>query len=270
MRIRLLSGFVAAVLLVFLIYRGSLGWISVVVVALATISYWEFDRLMFPQPDHYRLFRLSTLICVTILSLRHGLAEGLFAAWFSFVAIGIYAVLMGNRMGDFPEALSRLSLEWLGFFYSVSLVGFILPLLELGGYARDWLLLLFLIVFVGDSFAYFGGKWVGRRPMATLLSPRKTVEGSIAGVIGSCLAAGIWGTWIHVTQMRWDLWFLVIATSLLAQAGDLFESLLKRSRAKKDSGTFLPGHGGVLDRLDGLVFASPFFFCTVRYLSGVL
>lgn len=268
MKTRLISGLSAAALLVALIYRGGPELISIVVVSIATAGYWEFDRMVFTQKSLYRIIRMAVLIAVTLFSFRTGLTEGLFAIWFSFATVGIHAILLANRNGNFLEALNRLSLEWLGFFYSVSLVVFVLPLLKIGGSSKDWLLLLFLIVFCGDSFAYFGGKLFGKHRLASNVSPKKTLEGGIGGLLGSALAAWIWATWIHPFPMSLYFWFLVLMTSLLGQLGDLLESLLKRSRSQKDSGAFLPGHGGLLDRLDGLVFSSPFFYYTLRYFSG--
>ncbi len=122
---------------------------------------------------------------------------------------------------------------------------------------RNLLLLLFLTVWAGDMFAYLIGRPFGRRPFFTRISPRKTVEGAVAGLAGSLLAA--WG----FRQLFWktaDLKTVILLAGLVAlagQIGDLVESAMKRGANMKDSGALLPGHGGMLDRIDSLLFAAP-------------
>jgi phosphatidate cytidylyltransferase len=119
-----------------------------------------------------------------------------------------------------------------------------------------WVLIVILVTWVNDSGAYLVGRSIGRRPLAPNVSPRKTIEGSIAGVAGSSLvgaigfaAFGLGGWWIGA-----------LAGGLIGvagQIGDLTESYLKRAAGVKDSGSLIPGHGGLLDRIDGLLFAFP-------------
>jgi phosphatidate cytidylyltransferase len=135
---------------------------------------------------------------------------------------------------------------------------------------REYLFLLFLIVFVGDSAAYFAGKFFGKRKLAPHLSPKKTVEGAFGSVCGATLISILWLRTVYPDP--WDSTFgirLMVFAPLLnvfAQVGDLFESLLKRSQEVKDSGAFLPGHGGILDRLDGIAFSAPLFYFFVTYI----
>ena len=122
---------------------------------------------------------------------------------------------------------------------------------------RNLLLLLFLVVWAGDMFAYLIGRPFGRTPFFTRISPRKTVEGAVAGLAGSLLVA--WG----FRQLFWktaDLKTVMLLAGLMAlagQIGDLVESAMKRGANLKDSGALLPGHGGMLDRIDSLLFAAP-------------
>jgi phosphatidate cytidylyltransferase len=122
------------------------------------------------------------------------------------------------------------------------------------------LLLLFAVVWLGDTAAYFGGKSLGRRKLYARVSPKKTLEGSFFGLLGSVLGAflvdAVWGT-----PLSW-YWLVVagVAGGVAEQAGDLCESLLKRSAGIKDSGSILPGHGGMLDRIDGLLFGAPVIY----------
>ncbi len=132
------------------------------------------------------------------------------------------------------------------------------------------LLFLFLCVWCGDIAALYIGKNFGKRRLAPALSPNKTWAGSIASLIGSVvfgmglIALGNWltahnstFTRLHTTEPPWHFLLLAIALNLAAQLGDLVESALKRGVDVKDSGTLLPGHGGVLDRIDALLLAAP-------------
>ncbi|MFM8313069.1 MAG: phosphatidate cytidylyltransferase, partial [Deltaproteobacteria bacterium] len=152
------------------------------------------------------------------------------------------------------------------------LFGFVVPFLEIPGHGKDYLLLLFLIVFIGDSAAYFVGMKWGRRPLASKVSPKKTIEGAVAAVVASVAVTGVWMGWIYegVVDQSFVLRLILVTPviSVLAQLGDLFESVLKRSQGQKDSGVFLPGHGGILDRVDGLAFSTPvFYFYVTRVLE---
>jgi phosphatidate cytidylyltransferase len=107
--------------------------------------------------------------------------------------------------------------------------------------------------FIGDTAAYFGGRLYGRRPLAPRISPNKTVEGLVAGVLGGTLAfwfAGLYQDWLSGP----DALVIGLAVALAAPVGDLFESLVKRDLAVKDTGSFFGAHGGVLDRLDAVLF----------------
>lgn len=122
------------------------------------------------------------------------------------------------------------------------------------------LLTLMAIVFAGDTGAYFAGRSFGRHKLYPLVSPKKTIEGSVGGLLGSIGAAALCA-WLLVPQVPYvDAMILGAGCGLVAQVGDLAESMFKRASGTKDSGSLLPGHGGMLDRLDGVLFAAPVFF----------
>lgn len=130
---------------------------------------------------------------------------------------------------------------------------------------REAALLLILTVAISDTFQYYSGRAFGRRPLAPVISPKKTVEGAIGGFAGAILALAVVGHW-WLPQMgvvsRVLLGFAVAAVGIV---GDLFESSLKRSVDMKDASAVIPGHGGVLDRIDALLFAAPVYYVFVRY-----
>lgn len=129
-----------------------------------------------------------------------------------------------------------------------------------------WALLLVLTVWGYDSGAYLTGRWLGRRRLIDHISPSKTVEGLAGGLVAATLAAGI-GAWM-VGLEAWHPLVLGPAIGMSAQAGDLAESLLKRAADRKESGFLIPGHGGVLDRVDSFLFAAPLLAGYAMLVAG--
>ena len=120
-----------------------------------------------------------------------------------------------------------------------------------------WLLFALLaIVWLGDTAALLFGTLWGRHKMAPVVSPNKSWEGAVAGLVVAVLATGAWSWW-RLDRLSWPLVALGAVTAVAAQIGDLVESLIKRGAGVKDSGNLFPGHGGVLDRMDALMFAAP-------------
>jgi phosphatidate cytidylyltransferase len=117
------------------------------------------------------------------------------------------------------------------------------------------LLFVLVITWVGDTAAYFVGRAVGKRKLAPVLSPKKTWEGTIASIFGALLVAVVFSRWLVVPLPH--LLTMAALGNVAGQAGDLLESAYKRSAGVKDSGSLLPGHGGVLDRIDALILAIP-------------
>lgn len=147
--------------------------------------------------------------------------------------------------------------------------------LPLGALAavRDWplngreaILLLLATIVISDSAQYYTGRAFGRRPLSPKISPKKTVEGAVGGVLFAIIAMAVGGRYVFGTPV-WVLAILGAVVALLGIVGDLFESLLKRSAGVKDSSQLIPGHGGVLDRLDSWLFAAPVYYMFVRFVA---
>lgn len=135
---------------------------------------------------------------------------------------------------------------------------------------RDpWLvILLFAVVWLGDTAAYYVGSKIGRHKMAPLVSPKKSWEGAAAGLAMSLLSAAAWAL-LRKPGVEWPVLLAITATTAVAaQLGDLVESLLKRGAGIKDSGNLLPGHGGLLDRIDALLFAAPALLAGIWFFGG--
>jgi phosphatidate cytidylyltransferase len=123
-----------------------------------------------------------------------------------------------------------------------------------------------LTVMISDTAQYYTGRAFGRRKLAPEISPKKTIEGAIGGFVFGALALTVIGAWwlpdVPVV-LRAVLGVTIVALGI---AGDLFESMLKRSAGAKDSSSLIPGHGGVLDRIDALLFAAPVYYVVLRYV----
>jgi len=155
--------------------------------------------------------------------------------------------------GSLDSILPKASLVAIGMVYCCVLLGFIVWL------PGRTVLVLMGTIWAGDAAAYYGGRALGRHKLAPTISPNKTVEGSVAGLAGSIVAGILLGSWLLQRQISF-LALASLAAAIAGQLGDLAESALKRSAGVKDSSSLLPGHGGMLDRLDSLIFAAPMFY----------
>jgi len=153
-----------------------------------------------------------------------------------------------------PEAaLGRIGMGLSAIVYCPLMLGFLIWM------PHERVLLLLAIIWAGDTAAYYCGRAIGRHALAPKVSPKKTVEGAIAGLVGSILAGLVGGVWFLGDS--WPKVLLISSvTAITGQVGDLAESVLKRSAGVKDSSSIMPGHGGILDRLDSLFFAAPVFY----------
>lgn len=132
---------------------------------------------------------------------------------------------------------------------------------------REAVLLLMLTIVISDSAQYYTGRAFGRRPLAPAISPKKTLEGAMGGLVFGTAALAAGGRVIFPFASLPTLVLVGATIAALGIVGDLFESLLKRSAGVKDSGALIPGHGGVLDRIDSWLFAAPVYYVFVRYLQ---
>lgn len=160
---------------------------------------------------------------------------------------------------DIANALQSTAIAVFGAWYLGGLMGYLIGvrMIEAGGSTgANLTLLLFVIVWAADIFAYLIGRSLGRHQL-TAVSPKKTVEGAVGGLIFSILAAYVFRLFFLQQIPVRDILILGALVSVMGQLGDLCESLLKRSANVKDSGSIIPGHGGLLDRVDSLLFGAP-------------
>jgi phosphatidate cytidylyltransferase len=181
--------------------------------------------------------------------------------------------------GKTPFILRDIDIKAFFGVFILTLAWYGLNLLHQQPFGPWWILCLFILVWSVDSFAYFVGRLIGKKPLARHVSPKKTIQGFWGGLIGGLAVAallvaiaetGILGEAPYLLTWGGLPYWLAIATGtiLLAVLGDLLESLIKRISGVKDSGTIFPGHGGVLDRVDSLISTLPFFALCVIWFKG--
>lgn len=204
----------------------------------------------------------AMLVCAAVSRVAvNGTSVPLDVALFTSVIV-VGAVALGHWNGE-ANALSMAAVAMMPSLYLGLPIGALAALRNQAG--PEVLFLLMLTVMVSDSAQYYAGRAFGRRKLAPAISPKKTVEGAIGGFVFGAAVLGAVGAW-WLPTVPLSLRLLLGATLVaLGIAGDLFESMLKRSAGVKDSSSLIPGHGGVLDRIDALLFAAPIFYVVVTY-----
>jgi phosphatidate cytidylyltransferase len=264
LRTRLITAAVAVPSLwAFICYAPSWAFGSFIVVVTA-IGLAEYFAMALPQhmPERVAGTIFGLLVAAGVATRDPNL-------WGAGVSLALIAGLgfVLARHQDLEAAVHRVGLQILGVLY----VGFFMPHVTLmrelpSGDGWRWVLFTVAAVFGSDSGGYFAGRAWGRRKLMPEVSPKKTVEGAAGAVAGAVVAGLLMHLLVHPAISIAETIVLAIVISALAQFGDLCESALKRAFGAKDSGWIIPGHGGILDRLDSLLF--PFVF--TYYYAAVL
>jgi phosphatidate cytidylyltransferase len=283
---RVLTAVVLIPIVLLLVLRAPTPVLALIAALVALLAVQELLKLS--EGYGIRPFRWPTYVFVAILFLvlavnpasRTPLLSTANLVGFSVFAAAMAAFIfltIGMRRADFSTAFPAAMVSVFAFGYIALPLGILVQLREQWRGAF-WLLFLLLLVWAGDIFAYFVGRSLGRHLMSPRISPKKTWEGAAASLLAS-LAVG----WLlfqyslplstmllnaHLIEQRdgffdlqkpvlWPVLVLAAVLNIAAQLGDLVESLIKRGAGVKDSGAILPGHGGMLDRIDALLFAAP-------------
>ncbi len=238
--------------LLWLMYRGPRWAFHVLVGTAIAIGAAELMKMTIPESRGLRvlgvLASLGLWACI-VFPTFHALP-------IAMVGLVVVALAAGLAKPD-PVDGAAMRTAWLlgGPVYVAGTLS-TLDLVHGLPYGGSWVFLSMMLAWLSDTGAYFAGKFFGKHKLYPKLSPKKTVEGALGGLLGSVAGAVIAHTWLIPGFPLAHAIALALVGGALGQAGDLFESLLKRSTGVKDSGTFLPGHGGILDRVDALMFTA--------------
>ncbi|MED4780744.1 phosphatidate cytidylyltransferase [Brevibacillus choshinensis] len=261
MKQRIVTGLIGGAAFLFLIYAGG-AWYSLLVLLLALVGHFEFMRMARLQPFNVAGI-LGYVLMVSILwpSLT-------FSTWLPIstpdlmiailLLLLIYSVLRKNQFHIEHIALTLVGALYIGFGFTYMAATRNLP---------DGLMLTVLVILAiwsTDSGAYFVGKTIGKNKLWPEISPNKTIEGSLGGLVAAVVVVLAVNAWLGNLSIGHALMIAVVA-GIVGQLGDLVESGLKRHFGVKDSGQLIPGHGGVLDRFDSFLLVFP-----VLHLLGIV
>ena len=260
----------ALVIIPFLILLISLGgtlWIAVVINVICIMALWEYFRIVINKDQKV------TATNFQILALFSGSAV-IWAAYFHSTNLVLDIIVLNvviSTLFSLPKFKSDSSVweivfkQIVGIIYIPLFLSYIV-LIRSGYNGVIWVFLVLIVVFLGDTGAYYLGSHFGKHKLCSAVSPNKTVEGALGGLAAS-LGSGALIKFLFLPLLPWGLSLLsFICIGIAGQVGDLFESQIKRVAGIKDSGTILPGHGGVLDRIDALLFAAPVAYIFKEYL----
>ncbi|MEG0797587.1 MAG: phosphatidate cytidylyltransferase [Acidaminococcaceae bacterium] len=269
---RIMTALVGIPVAIFLIHSGGT-YFAAAILILAMIGWYEFRQMMLGKGYRVYYFTSCTAVVAINLFAWQGYPEAivpiLTASILGIMLEGLYFHKRGNWA---PEvALSSCAVLYIGLLFAhFSLLREITPqvvtIANIGkmplGEAFLWLVL--LGTWASDTFAYFFGCAFGKHRLCPEVSPKKSIEGAVAGFIGCVLVITALGSEVLALN-SFKVILLAVLIGIFAPLGDLVESLLKRSFGVKDSGNVFPGHGGVLDRFDSLLFAVPIAYYFILY-----
>ena len=256
---RLISGLVLAAVAGAMIWFFSSTVLLGVALALAAVAFHEYECIVdvIGAKVPYWTTLVATLLVCSMVPFQWVDIESVMAGSLLLIAVN---VLLSDRVG--APLLADTAAAVLAPVYIGLPLGCLVGVHAIAG--REAVFLLIGAVAVSDTAQYYTGRTFGRTPLAPLRSPKKTREGAIGGFVIAPLLLALAGPYILPAFPWW--WHASLGLGLVATGiiGDLFESMLKRAADVKDSGTLIPGHGGVLDRIDALLFAAPVFYFFVR------
>jgi phosphatidate cytidylyltransferase len=274
---RVLVALIAAPILLVIFYlpRPEPTW--ALVFAASLIAMHELFAMTLPREDRRPALALGAIACAALywihpLALRDPFGVSLSPRWArlgeigSTVAVGVAILGPGLyylfRFRDIPSVTARLTATITGIVYAGFLATYLALLKRLAPMSEGghFVLLVLLIAWLSDTGGYFAGRYLGRAKLYEAVSPKKTWAGAYGGAAGS-LVGVVAMKLVFLPWLGWiDAIVIAVVGSALGQLGDLTESLIKRSVGVKDSGSLLPGHGGILDRIDAVLFIAPFVY----------
>lgn len=248
---------------IMVITLGSPAAFSFIVLLTAFFGLREFFHLALPRSN--RTERWAGIGLGLILSLFLSFGDPKMIPPFIVVLLLVPSILFMATSRNLSASISHIGIMFFGIFY----IGYLLPHVSLIRSMTDgkyWVLFLVITVWAGDIFALLSGSLFGRHKLYPKVSPNKTYEGLIGAILGSIIVSFAFSVLSPLRLGRGLYILIAIGLAFLGQMGDFIESMLKRSAQVKDSGSLIPGHGGMLDRLDSFLFSAPFLHYLLLYL----
>src|SRR5665811_673722 len=257
---RALVGIVGAILALIVVYTGGIP-LLVALIVLSILGLHEFYRMTRSYKPNL-LAGYAGAVLILIGAHTGGLEGAMRGCVYLFALTFILHAIRGLK----PEMMGEMAITFFGAFYVG--IGFShVILLRTPTYGISLVIVVLLATWASDTVAYVVGHYLGQRPISPVISPKKTIEGTMAGFIGTIVVVLIAGKslpWMGSGQF----FVLGLVIAIAAPLGDLFESYIKRASHVKDAGTIIPGHGGILDRFDSLFFTAVAAFYVVTAMTG--
>jgi phosphatidate cytidylyltransferase len=254
--------------LLYVVIRYSPPWLFSFLIGTASLfALWEFLNLYFGTTGK---MVPTVASCIGATALLFAMFEG-YSQFLNPWLIGVVLVILSGFLVT-PATMKRQLPSWVAYLFGIGYVAVLLGHFILLRQLADGIALIFfvlLITWLADTGGFIVGLSFGRHALAPTLSPKKTIEGLLGGVIFSLLGAIISHFWFIPFFSLWECAILGVGLALIGALGDLGESAIKRSVSIKDSGTIIPGHGGVLDRVDSLLLTGPALYYYVILTSSV-
>ena len=254
MKVRLISAIVMLALFIPLLMLGGLAY-AILMAVLSVISLWELLRIRAVQKKFPPFLMLLSYILVIFLTLNnykdvtfmYTMDYKMMASMLFIYLIPMVFINNNKRYGLDDALFMTASTLFIGISFSL--------LILLRNFSLDYVIFIFIITVITDTFAYITGKNIGKHKLAPKISPKKTIEGTIGGTLmGTFMATMFYVTVINPAVNIFVILFITTILSLIGQIGDLVFSSIKREYERKDFSNIIPGHGGILDRLDSIIF----------------
>lgn len=268
---RWITALILIPILLWVLLKGSTLLLAAVVSIVAIFAMGEYLKIIFQNDNNPVSNTIKIISYAASITLIVSTCLGSWEIEFLILSLNLMAlsIFVLFKFADNQEVFQLIAKQVLGIVYipiSLSLLIFMKEL-DQGNF---WIIWLLIVIFSNDTGAFYGGKFFGKNALSPNISPNKTIEGSIGGIITSLIVGFIFSV---IFFKDFSLSFLMIPASFMlaiaGQIGDLFESAMKRASNIKDSGSILPGHGGMLDRIDGLLLAIPVVYIYLVFIVRV-
>jgi len=248
-------------IVILIILKGGTLLFACLLALFTAIGIAEFYRMALPERRLERWLAAMAGSALIFIPLADN--DKLIISGIGLFFIG-FSLLFLFRIRTIDTAAREVAFALLAFLYIPFLLMHLVQLRQTP-FGIQWLLVIMLIVMTNDSAAYYSGSAFGKHRLYPLVSPKKSIEGAVGGLIGS-LGGTLLAKFTFFPELTFtDAAATALVIGIVGQAGDLFESLLKRSFGVKDSGSIIPGHGGLLDRMDSILFAAPITYYYVLF-----
>ena len=270
MKTRVISGIVIGVLLFVFLFLGGLPLAGALLV-VSLIAYNELIKACGVHTEKQKINSIELMGYIGVV-LHYVLMVSLKDSKYFIVSVMFtFLVVMGVYVFTFPKYNAKQAIAAVFcFVYAPVMLSFIYMLRIMDGYGA-FICWVPFVAWICDTFAYLAGRAFGKHKLAPVLSPKKTIEGSIGGMLASVITGAIFGYilstfMMHNNNIIWSFMLITFVASIVAQIGDLAASGIKRDHGIKDYGNVIPGHGGIMDRFDSVIFVAPMIYALAATL----